>query len=153
MKIIFMDIDGVLNSVAYDRQRTADQGNIDETRLPLLKRIIDTTQACIVLTSSWRKHWVKDQNLCDDIGREINALFAAYGLPIYDKTPVLPENDRAEEVRLWLKEHNDTESFAILDDIAFGWGDDLQDHLVRTNCRVGRGLEDEHVQKAIAILS
>ena len=91
--------------------------------------------------------------MCDDIGREINALFAAYGLPIYDKTPVLPENDRAEEVRLWLKEHNDTENFAILDDIAFGWGEDLQDHLVRTNCRVGRGLEDEHVRKAIAILS
>lgn len=153
MKIIFLDIDGVLNSVAYDRQRTADQGNIDETRLPLLKRIIDTTQARIVLTSSWRKHWDKDQNLCDDIGREINALFAAYGLPIYDKTPVLPDNDRAEEIRLWLKEHNDTGNFAILDDIAFGWGEDLQDHLVRTNCRVGRGLEDEHVRKAIAILS
>ena len=33
MKIIFLDIDGVLNSVRYDRQRTVNQGNIDETRL------------------------------------------------------------------------------------------------------------------------
>lgn len=152
MKIIFLDIDGVLNSVRYDRARTATQGNIDETRLPILKKITDETGAQIVLSSSWRKHWDKAADFCDDSGREINALFSKYGLTVYDKTPVLPDNDRAEEVRLWLKEHNDTENFVILDDIQFGWGGDLQGHLVRTNSRIGFGLENEHVKKAIEIL-
>mgnify|MGYP003308514771 CR=1 FL=1 len=48
MKVIFLDIDGVLNSVRYDRERTPEQGNVDETRLPLLKRIVDAAQAQIV---------------------------------------------------------------------------------------------------------
>ena len=35
-RIIFLDIDGVLNSVKYDRERTDKEGNIDETRMVLL---------------------------------------------------------------------------------------------------------------------
>ena len=46
MKILFLDIDGVLNSRAYDRRRNWDeQTNIDETRLPLLREIVDRTGA------------------------------------------------------------------------------------------------------------
>ena len=37
MKIVFLDIDGVLNSQAYDRVRGLYDGVIDESRLPLLK--------------------------------------------------------------------------------------------------------------------
>ena len=85
MKIVFLDIYGVLNSVRYDRQRTVNQGNIDETRLPLLKHLVEDSQAAIVLSSSWRKHWEKDIGLCDNIGREITTLFAQYQLIIYDK--------------------------------------------------------------------
>ena len=103
MKIIFLDIDGVLNSVRYDRQRTIDQGNIDETRLQLIKALVDETKALIVLSSSWRKHWEKDITKCDAIGREINEVFAKYQLAIYDKTELLPSNDRAQEIRIWLK--------------------------------------------------
>lgn len=153
MKIVFLDIDGVLNSTQFDRIRTNKQGNIDETRLPLLKQLVDETQAQIVLSSSWRKHWNKYENLCDIIGREINELFDKYGLCIYDKTPVSPNNDRSEEIRMWLKEHNSSEQFVILDDIAFGWGADLQDHLVRTNSRIGRGLEPKHILQATELLN
>jgi len=152
MNTIFLDIDGVLNSVSYDQQRTLEQGNIDETRLPLLKQIVDETQALIVLSSSWRKHWEKDLSQCDDVGKEIDELFAKYQLQIYDKTQCLPDNDRAEEIRTWVSQHNDVNAYVILDDIAFGWGE-LTPHLVKTNYRIGRGLESKHVQKAIDILS
>ena len=51
MKVIFLDIDGVLNSSAYDRKRDWDKlTNIDESRLPLVKRIVDETGAKIVLS-------------------------------------------------------------------------------------------------------
>lgn len=153
MKIIFLDIDGVLNSTQYDRMRTNKQGNIDETRLPLLKQLVDETKAQIVLSSSWRKHWEQEAALCDKVGQELNEVFAKHDLCIYDKTPVSVNNDRAEEIRTWLKEHNSTEQFVILDDIAFGWGAGLQDHLVKTNSRIGRGLEPKHILQATEILN
>ena len=153
MKVIFLDIDGVLNSIAFDRERTSEQGNIDETRLPLLKQILDETGALIVLSSSWRKHWDKEPSLCDNLGAEINSIFAIYDIAIYDKTPRLQSNDRAEEIRLWLSQNESTTAYAILDDIAFGWGADLQEHLVKTNSRIGRGLEYFHVEKATEILN
>ena len=57
MKILFLDIDGVLNSRAYDcRRNWNDKTNIDETRLPLVKEIVEKTGAEIVLTSTWRRH-------------------------------------------------------------------------------------------------
>lgn len=152
MKIIFLDIDGVLNSVRYDRQRTVNQGNIDETRLQLIKELVEETKALIVLSSSWRKHWEKDITKCDAIGREINEVFAKYQLVIYDKTESLPSNDRAQEIRVWLEHQGDIEEYVIFDDIAFGWGDDLQDHLIKTNPRIGFGLEEKHIQKAIELL-
>ena len=152
MKVVFIDIDGVLNSVQYDRQRTVEQGNIDETRLQLLKELVDTTKARIVLTSSWRKHWEKDIAQCDAIGKEINEVFSKYQLAIYDKTECLPSNDRADEVRTWLKHQGEIEEYVIFDDIAFGWGDDLQDHLIKTNPRIGYALEAKHIHKAIKLL-
>ena len=148
---LFLDVDGVLNSVCFDRERTPEQSNIDETRLPLLKRIMDETGAVIVLSSSLRRHWDKDPSLCDEIGLELNRLFDRFQLTIYDKTPVSPTNDRAEEIRAWLDDHPEVEAYAILDDIPFGWGD-LQEHLVKTNPRIGRGLEERHVRRAIYLL-
>ena len=60
MKVIFLDIDGVLNSRAYDRKRNWDElTNIDESRLPLVKNIVDETGARIVLSSTWKTHWDK----------------------------------------------------------------------------------------------
>ena len=78
IKVIFLDIDGVLNSLAYDRGRKENNRNIDETGLPLIKRIVDETQAKIVLSSSWRTHWNKDFSLCDSVGKDMAALFAGY---------------------------------------------------------------------------
>lgn len=52
MKVIFLDIDGVLNSFIYDLERKEGETAIDHTRLPLLKRIVDETGAIIVLSSS-----------------------------------------------------------------------------------------------------
>ena len=58
MRIIFLDFDGVLNSVKYDRERDITiNTNLDESRLPLLKQLVDVTQAKIVLSTSWRRHW------------------------------------------------------------------------------------------------
>lgn len=87
MKIIFLDIDGVLNSTKYDRERKQNDGNIDITRLALLKRLVDSTNAKIVLTSTWRKFWESDKKIISKTGAEIDRVFASQGLEIFDKTP------------------------------------------------------------------
>jgi len=155
MKVIFLDFDGVLNSTIYDRTRDlAKNTSIDETRLPLLKQIIDTTNAKIVLSTSWRRHWNQDNTLCDEIGLWINQLFSKYELKIYDKTPYLHFGvGRKNEILDWLKYSIEPiESYVILDDYAFGW-EELSNKLVKTSPNVGRGLELEHVEKCIAILN
>jgi len=154
MKILFLDIDGVLNSRHYDLERTATDGNIDESRLPLLKKIIEQTGAKIVLSSSWRKHWNESDALCDEIGKELNTVFGRYGLKIHGKTADGGiAASRPEEIRAYLSSL-DTQptSFAILDDVSFGWGE-LGSFTVVTNHYIGRGLEMRHVDAAIDILN
>ncbi|MBQ9805658.1 MAG: hypothetical protein IJW49_04025 [Clostridia bacterium] len=151
-RIVFLDIDGILTSVKYDRQRSEQDENIDETRLVLLEELADSTNAEIVLTSSWRKHWDQSAEGCDSIGIELTNTFEKYGLKITDKTPVISALERSVEIRAWLEKHSgQIESFVIPDDMFGGWGE-LEDSLVKTDSRIGRGLESHHIEKARAVL-
>lgn len=150
MKVIFLDIDGVLNSDAYDKERDAKDGNIDVSRLPLLKRLIDETGAKAVLSSSWREHWERDEGLMSDTGLELTDTFRQAGIEIFDKTSVM--SSRSEEISHWLSLHPETEGFIIFDDNIFGWGE-LSGRLIRTNKKIGRGLEEEHIKEALRLLN
>lgn len=50
-KIIFLDIDGVLNNAKSD---ISDLFVIETDLLQILKKIVDSTDASIVLSSTWR---------------------------------------------------------------------------------------------------
>ncbi len=148
-KIVFLDIDGVLNSKRYDRTRGENDGNIDESRMPLLKQIIDETGAEIVLSSSWRKHWEPSEKECDENGKILNGIFGKFGLQISAKTPMIASERRGDEVLEWLdKNGKDVVAFVILDDYPFGWGS-LTESLIKTDKDIGRGLEERHVLAAI----
>lgn len=155
MKVIFLDIDGVLNSRYYDLKRDWNkQTNIDETRLPLLKEIVDKTGAKIVLSSTWRVHWNKEPEKCDVDVKYINKIFAKFGLEIYDKTPDIGDYaERHDEIKTWLDSSKDIiENFVKLDDYRYGWKG-LSENFVKTDQNFGLGLDEEHVDKAIKILS
>ncbi|MDE6373346.1 MAG: hypothetical protein K2L72_02510 [Clostridia bacterium] len=155
MKVIFLDIDGVLNSRAYDKRRDWNkQTDVDETRLPLVKSIVDQTGAKIVLSSTWRDYWEKDPRLCRDDGVYLNQIFAKYGLEIFDKTPNMGLcAERRDEVKSWLDEAGEVvERFVVIDDYGFGWKE-LAEYFVKTNPNFGLGLEEEHVIKAVGILN
>ena len=149
MKVIFLDIDGVLNSAVYDRTKHWEDCNIDQTRLPILRSIIDRTGTEVVLSSSWRIHLDDDCQPCTPTGEGMMRIFRDGGIRIIGKTP--NGEKRAAEIRAWLEAHPDTEAFVILDDIFFGGGE-LQENLVRTNYHIGRGLEQSHADKAVGIL-
>lgn len=150
MKIIFLDIDGVLNSRQYDSGRGTAKGNIDVSRLLLLKQLVDQTGAKIVLTSSWRRHWDPVGECSDEIGKELEDTFGRFGICLYDKTPEL-ENDRSKEINEWLAMNRDVNAFVVIDDIKFGWYE-LAPFVVNTDYHIDRGLEQRHIEKAIKIL-
>lgn len=151
MKIIFLDIDGVLNSHQYDIHRKPTDGNVDDSRLVLLKHLIDQTSAKVVLTSTWRCHWDPEGVHTDEVGKELEAVLNQFGIMLYDKTQTL-NNKRAEEIQAWLDVHTYIRKFVIIDDIKFGWGE-LDPYVIKTDYRIGRGLESTHIEKAIQILT
>lgn len=155
MKIIFLDIDGVLNSEMYEWSRGEDRADnrIDLSRVRLLKDIVSATDAKIVLSSTWRLDWDKSPELCGEDGEYINQCLAQYGLFIIDKTPFNSMiDDRRREILTWLSSHRgEVESFVILDDINCGW-EELDSRVVVTE-PYGYGLNEEHVKKAIKLLN
>ena len=103
-----------------------------------------------MLTSSWRRHQDPVGECTDEIGKELEDTFCRVGLYLYDKTPEL-DNDRAKEISKWLAMNRDVDAFVIIDDIKFGWHE-LAPFVVNTDYRIGRGLEQRHIEKAIKIL-
>ena len=92
MKVIFLDIDGVLNTSKTRNPRKLPY--IVERRLVgRLKRLLRKTRAKVVLSSTWRY---------DPAG-----LFSAryHGIPFIDCTPDLANKPRRNEILVWLKRH------------------------------------------------
>lgn len=150
MKIIFLDIDGVLNGIEYVKNSGKFGVVVDPVRMELLKEIVNSTGAEIVLSSSWREHWSSTANHCDEIGLEINKKFRAYKLYIYDKTPSL-NFKRNEEIKVWLSDYPGITHYVILDDIEFT-DEYLLPHHIKTSDEAG-GLTHEDFIKAIDILT
>ncbi|MDA8967781.1 HAD domain-containing protein [bacterium] len=111
MKIIFLDVDGVLNTVRD--YRLFGHGYINKDRVALLAHVVERTAGKIVLASNWRL-LDRDQRLVEDA-------LSLHNLEIFDVTPTLePEVDgehvfRHKEIQRWLDTHT-PDKFAILDD-------------------------------------
>lgn len=101
MKVLFLDIDGVVNSSS-----TTDFRNnlwpVDPYMAFLVGRIQLYTGCEVVLSSSWRYH--------------PDGLAAATKIvSIYSMTPKI-NSKRGIEIADWLNERDDVERYAILDD-------------------------------------
>lgn len=138
MKIIFLDVDGVLNSVQDNFSWTIES----DKHLILLACIVRRTNAKIVVSSSWR-----NCGLLDTLKKRLEDFF----MSIYDKTCCSEHGIRGLEIKDWLDNHSDIESFVILDDEAFDIKSYFPNNFVKTNEEVG--LQKEDVEKCIAILS
>jgi len=138
MKIIFLDVDGVLNSVQDRFSWTIES----DKHLILLACIVRRTNAKIVVSSSWR-----NCSLLDTLKKRLND----FSMSIYDKTCCSEHGIRGLEIKEWLDNHNDIESFVILDDEAFDIKEHFPNNFVQTSMKVG--LQKEDAEKCIAILS
>ena len=95
-RVIFLDVDGVLNS-----RNSRDATNSDVPPPDImenLKFLIDNTQCKIILSSTWR--------LADHKRHQLEHLFLQYGLSVNGSTPDLEKvakGDRVDEILLWLE--------------------------------------------------
>lgn len=152
MKIIFTDIDGVLNEDTTPTRTKSRVIFIDEEKLLRLKRIVDATGAKIVLSSTWR-YDREDPKYNGDF-LELREAFHNVGLDFYDFTPVDAIGvRRGMEIRAWLGLHRgEVDRFIILDDELFDFEErGLLPRLVKTEFGDG-GLTEAHVQEAIDLL-
>ncbi len=154
MKIIFLDIDGVMNNTRT-KERCGYNTGIENNALILLKRIVDTSSAKICLVSSWKEFWFKeDKKSQDEMANYLDNRMYEFGLEIWDKTNEIQK--RGKEINNYisrlLNQGINVESFVILDDELLDYREEgLVHSLVYTDYKQGLTIEDAN--KAINILS
>lgn len=158
MKLIFLDIDGVLNSETTTLQTKSGFDLVDIDKVLLLKQLIDETGAKVVLSSSWRYGWVnataedlvKDNPIYQDFC-ELRDLLKEYGIVLSYKTRTeMSVPSRATEILGFLKGWGgeEIENYVILDDEPYT--SILEKNWVKTETEIG--LTEEHLNKALRIL-
>ncbi len=144
MKVIFLDVDGVLNNVAAFEAARGRNGTdvLSRECVERCNQLVARTGARIVLSSTWRL--IKDfRGILRDGGLRAS---------IIDRTPYFTDGDRRRgaEIADWLRRNGgDVARYVILDDDS----DMLEEQLpyfVQTTFELG--LTDEHVERAVAIL-
>lgn len=158
MKIIFLDIDGVLVTGEYLNEMVEVNGHhfhrFARTPVFQLNKITKETGAEIVISSSWR---------CD--GERWEALLEHFKNQGVDKRPIgktprlerkngsglFLASQRGYEIKTWLGYGDDIESFVAIDDDSDM--DDIKDNFVLVKNGMWRGgMGESHAGKAIEIL-
>ena len=150
MKVIFLDVDGVLNSQKFAEKYYEEEGvNIfredilNRSAIACLKRIVSATGAIIVLSSTWRHIALARQALVSQLDD--------FGLSIHSDTPHAGGR-RGADISAWFARHPEieVESYVILDD-----DNDMEEHLphlIQTDF-YGWGLINKHALAAIEMLN
>lgn len=181
MRVLFLDIDGVLNGynkwtyllidiskflhipTNFMRKRLNIFG-IRETYVRRLAKIVKSTDAKVVMSSSWRNgYWYTPYEEKTGDRKKLHDLLVKYGIEVIDITPTLC-GKREDEINQWLNNTNlNVKSFVILDDESFDIQSFVGKQLVKTSsvkegqmiqglARENTGLKRKHVKKAIKIL-
>lgn len=150
-KIIFLDFDGVLNTEHYQGllqyQSTPWQDEygafFDPNAVKQLKRIIDATDADIVVESSWKY-------LGFDAMKE---MWIARDLPgkVIDITPSLVGENKGVEIVLWLSEYGKQDTRYVIIDDEYVILDSQLPHFILTNPY--EGITEEQANRAISMLN
>lgn len=160
--VLFLDIDGVLNSEAWNARRgpfplgedrAPDDYHIDPQAVSLLNVVVAASGARVVLSSDWRREpWKPGLKRTAAALRRQGATFA-----LEDANPVLRDVDRLErfgaqwlgnftprwmECQAWLDAHPEVTCYAVVDDCADFDAPGWRDRLVQTDADVGLTVED-----------
>ena len=141
-RIIFLDIDGVLNRDGKDENGNHEYFN--EGMVKELSYLVKKTNAKIILSSSWKGYfinYIEGYGINDKNVTEFMKLLERENIKIYGMTPGGPLRggiSRPLEIRTWLAKYPEIESFVILNDDTFwDWGY-LRQNVVTTKTRLSK---------------
>lgn len=152
MKVIFLDFDGVIT--------IPPKWSFNDNNIKWIKKIVDETGAKLVVSSSYRsgtppnvqdtikKTFIRAKSPNKMIQWLIDNIYDVTSYHIDDK--YLEFNNRGAEIQTWLDNHNDIESYVIIDDDSDMLDSQLY-HFVQTNYEYGVG--EHEAQNAIKILN
>ena len=163
-KVVFLDIDGVLNTkwwyTQMDRNTPKDKYGyaFDPNAVDNLKKIIDETGADIVISSSWKSFGISElEDMWQDRGLP-GKLIGITPNTVSDEMLLNADLDHMElfsirgtEIKEWLTKHGKHVShYAIIDDMD-NMLTEQRLHFVKTDPEIGITVED--AEKAIMILN
>lgn len=143
MNVIFLDIDGVLNSDEYidsiKHLELKPENEIDKEKLKLLISAVKLTNSKVVLTASGRY---------GKVGKYLTSILSQFGIPT-DVTPHM-NSERGKEIKAWLNQNRDVDDFVILDDEIFeSYDNKLLSKLIKISNGNGHNLGEGILQKDI----
>lgn len=142
IKIIFLDIDGVLNS--HRSAYAYHSCKLDPVAIELINALVEETGALVVISSTWRGQG------CDDSKLEI--LEEIPGLKLHPDwfTPWIDVMKRGPEIQSWLDSHDEV-IYVIIDDDDDGSHPEHQlENLIKVIPEYG--LSHYDYEKAVGIL-
>lgn len=151
--VIFLDVDGVLNSGGTDDVTPICKGRdgrptrytgIEDGKVNLLRVILAKTGAKVVWSSSWRESDNKEI-LHPYFWKKMGDLKPSF----IGQTPRFKGRERGHEIKSWLAQNPQVKKFVILDD--FDEMLDMRRQHVLTNPMKGLTIADAN--RAIAILT
>lgn len=154
MKVIFLDIDGVLNFIGC-KEKINGIYFVNNNKIKLLKEIIDQTGAKIVLSSKWRYGWFDRDKGINSIRSEdfakLEEKLEEFGIEFLSRTPRTQDGRRGNEIKQWIDKWGGEklESFIILDDDTDM--EPYRNRLIQTYLH--EGLTQKHVERAVEMLN
>ncbi|MBR1386567.1 MAG: hypothetical protein IJ568_07030 [Bacilli bacterium] len=145
MNVIFLDIDGVLNTFHFGLKDYKNKYGgyliIDPKKVEILKEICTITNAKIVLSTGWKFILGDKLKPLDKDGKYLLEVFQEHDIPLIGKTITISKDlGEGKKTKYWkeyeimdyLKKHREVSHFCIIDDETNGL-ESLLDYLVKTD--------------------
>ena len=115
MKLIFLSVDGILNSDEWNSKHQIEIENkqpIDEDAVKLLSILIKNTKAKIVIYSKYKEYFNEAKLPIKKEGLVLSELFNKYGLKIFNFIP--GKENEEDECLAFIDEIKDVDKWIVL---------------------------------------
>ena len=155
-KIIFLDIDNVLNNDKTEEKTPIGFVGIDDYLVERLAQIVKATNAKIVLVSTWKDNFIIGEAFQpDEDCQYLYNKLKKYNLYVDDKTvDSFKSFERHFGITYYLKYNRIKGNYVILDDFEYNRSTNdnaVLTHWIQTSWQ--EGLTQDNVQEAIKILN